>query len=66
MSEFKINREKETGDIVFSGRVSVADLQALKLDQVDAALLDTACADAHECLMVLECIFRRMREQIWA
>jgi hypothetical protein len=49
--------------IVFSGEVSEYDLVRLKLEGVDAMLINEPCVTAADFLLVLEMLFRRAAEQ---
>lgn len=61
--EFKIEKELESGMILFSGRVSPSDLCNLRLDHIERQVLGSPALTAADQLQSLEIIFRRAQEQ---
>jgi hypothetical protein len=65
--EFEIERNAESLDLVFKGRISMHELANLRLDRMDSALLDDVGGDgkatAADYLLALEMLFRRHAEQ---
>lgn len=63
MATLRIERDPRTGDIVFSGSVTLHDLQRLRLDPIETKMLEEPTNNAADCLLNLELIYRRLGEQ---
>ena len=63
MASFEIHRDMANGEWRFSGCITEGDLQDLRLDHVDQAVVGSPALNVADQLQSLEIIFRRIGEQ---
>lgn len=63
---FEMIRHEDSNTVEFRGRFNLRDIEALRLDRLDRAVIEgvSAASPPEDCLLALELIFRRHAESL--